>query len=149
MEVIDADNARPDSPTDDVLSRPLTLPNHGTDTEWHTDHCPTSGCLFPAGHSGPCDVRACSLQDTDPREARAAGRRVKVEQIMTRDVLVAEPHTRLLDAAVSMREHKISCLPVVEDRILVGLLTETDLVDVLIDALQSPGSPDAASPQRG
>lgn len=92
---------------------------------------------------------ASSLQDTDPREARAAGRRVKVEQIMTRDVLVAEPHTRLLDAAVSMREHKISCLPVVEDRILVGLLTETDLVDVLIDALQSPGSPDAASPQRG
>lgn len=92
---------------------------------------------------------ASSLEETDEQEARAASRRVPVEQIMTRDVLVAEPKTRLVDAAVTMRKHKVSCLPVVEDGILVGLLTESDLVDVLIEALQTPGPAQSATPQRG
>ncbi len=48
-----------------------------------------------------------------------------------------------------MREHKISCLPVVDEQVLVGLLTETDLVDVLIDALQSSGPAPRATPQQG
>lgn len=92
---------------------------------------------------------ASSLEDVDTQQARASSRRVPVERIMTRDVRVAEPHTRLLDAAVAMREHKVSCLPVVEDRMLVGLLTETDLVGVLIDALQSPNPAPDAPPQLG
>ncbi|MEM9458624.1 MAG: CBS domain-containing protein [Myxococcota bacterium] len=92
---------------------------------------------------------ASSLDDEDAQQARAKSRRVPVDEIMTRSVRVAEPTTPLLDAAVMMREHKISCLPVVEDGALVGLLTETDLVNVLINALQSPGSAPHATPQQG
>jgi len=92
---------------------------------------------------------ASSLKDENAQEARAKSRRVPVDKIMTRSVRIAEPLTPLLDAAVMMREHKISCLPVVEGGVLVGLLTETDLVDVLIDALQSPGRDPHVTPQQG
>ncbi len=92
---------------------------------------------------------ASTLKETSDADARAASRKVPVEEIMTRAVLVAEPTTPLIDAAVLMRKHKVSCLPVVEDRLLVGLLTESDLVDVLIGALQSPRSGPGATPQEG
>ena len=35
-----------------------------------------------------------------------------------------------------MRQHKISCLPVVNDERLVGIITERDLMDVAAELLE-------------
>jgi CBS domain-containing protein len=52
-----------------------------------------------------------------------------VSAIMRRDVATASPDMKLADAARTMREQKIGCLPVVDaDGSLVGIVTATDFL---------------------
>jgi CBS domain-containing protein len=51
-----------------------------------------------------------------------------VKDVMTNQVIHTEPDALLAEAARSMLERKIGCLPVLEDGRLVGILTETDFV---------------------
>jgi CBS domain-containing protein len=65
----------------------------------------------------------------DPKQRRAFLRSVEVSEAMTRDVVTVEPSTSLREAAELLIRHKVGCLPVVKpDGVLVGLLTETDLL---------------------
>jgi acetoin utilization protein AcuB len=61
--------------------------------------------------------------------------KVKVKQIMTRRPYTVSPTTPIEEAAAVMREKKIGCLPVVERGKLVGILTETDILDAFLDAM--------------
>ncbi len=61
--------------------------------------------------------------------------RVKVRQIMTRRPYTVSPTAPIEEAAMVMREKKIGCLPVVEKGKLVGILTETDILDSFLDAM--------------
>jgi CBS domain-containing membrane protein len=54
------------------------------------------------------------------------GRRIR--EIMTTEPETVEPETALKDAATTLLENKIGCLPVVEGVHLVGILTEADFV---------------------
>ena len=56
---------------------------------------------------------------------------VVVKEVMTEEVLTIDPDADVKEAARLMIEHKIGCLPVVEDGTLVGLVTETDLLRVI------------------
>ncbi len=56
----------------------------------------------------------------------------KVYEVMKRPVLTADPLDPVEDAARLMREEKVGCLPVVEGRELVGIITGIDLLDALI-----------------
>jgi CBS domain-containing membrane protein len=47
---------------------------------------------------------------------------------MTPEPLTVEPDTPLTEAAATLLENKIGCLPVVEGSHLVGILTEADFV---------------------
>lgn len=79
---------------------------------------------------------ASSIAHLAEDDSRAFKRTISVEEIMTRKVRVVEPGTRLVTAAKLMRSEKIGCLPVVEGGDLVGLVTESDLLDALIGALE-------------
>ncbi len=77
-------------------------------------------------------------------ERRAEERRmflddVFVAQVMTPNPFVIGPDASLAEAAQQMVEHKIGCLPVVEQDELVGLVTETDLL-MFLGGLRSPRS---------
>jgi len=89
---------------------------------------------------------ASSIAKLDEQDARVFKRTIAIDEIMSRDVKVVRPTTSVLDAAKLMRNFKISCLPVVEGDTVVGLVTESDLVDVLIGALDSGGHGDADRP---
>jgi acetoin utilization protein AcuB len=52
--------------------------------------------------------------------------------IMKTDVIVGHPLDFVEEVAVLFYEHKISCLPIVQDGKLVGIVTETDLLYTLI-----------------
>ena len=67
--------------------------------------------------------------------------KVKVKQIMTRRPYTVSPDAPIEVAALTMREKKIGCLPVVEKGRLVGILTETDILDAFIDSMgvRGPG----------
>jgi acetoin utilization protein AcuB len=53
---------------------------------------------------------------------------VKDVMVKARDIITVGPDATLEDAAQAMAEHKIGCLPVVEEGILIGILTEVDLL---------------------
>ena len=61
--------------------------------------------------------------------------KVKVKQIMTRRVFTVSSDASIEEAAQIMREKKIGCLPVVDGGKLVGILTETDILDAFLDGM--------------
>ncbi len=59
--------------------------------------------------------------------------KLKVKEIMTKDVITIHPEETLKAAAEKMYEKKIGALPVVDDKNnLVGILTESDIFRILI-----------------
>lgn len=72
-------------------------------------------------------------------------------EIMSTDVVTVGPRTPVADAIVSMIDHGISCLPVVDAGRLLGIVTSTDLhvlLQMLLQTLRATGSekPLAADP---
>jgi acetoin utilization protein AcuB len=60
--------------------------------------------------------------------------RVKIGEIMSRDVLTVDPEQTIATAALLMLKHRISGLPVVDSKgELVGIVTEGDIFKVLVD----------------
>lgn len=61
---------------------------------------------------------------------------IEVGACMTPDPLTIEPDDSIAMAARLMRDHKIGGLPVVHEGQLVGIITETDLMNYLIQLLE-------------
>ncbi len=61
--------------------------------------------------------------------------KLTVESIMTRNLVTATPDMTIERAARLIHDHKIGALPVVKDEKLVGIITSTDLMEVLLMAL--------------
>lgn len=61
--------------------------------------------------------------------------KLTVQSIMTKDVITAAPDLTVERAARILRDNKIGALPVLERDKLVGIITTTDLMDVLLTAL--------------
>lgn len=53
---------------------------------------------------------------------------VKISEVMSAPPRTIAPGDSIQSAARAMAEHKIGCLPVVEGREIVGILTETDVL---------------------
>lgn len=66
---------------------------------------------------------------------------IKVRQIMTKKPFTVSPATPVEEAALIMREKKIGALPVLYEGKMVGILTETDILDAFLDVMgiQGPG----------
>lgn len=60
---------------------------------------------------------------------------IKVEDIMIKDVLTVNEDMLLEEAAQIMIDHTISCLPVVNGKKLVGIITHSDIFASFIDML--------------
>ncbi len=72
---------------------------------------------------------------------------LRVEEVMTRDPITVAEDTPTLKAIAIMREHQVSCLPVVRDAKLVGILTERDLIAItsrLLEEYLEPTEPEKA-----
>ena len=59
--------------------------------------------------------------------------KVKVKDVMVRDVITTSEDMPIEEAAHLMMEHKIGCLPVLRDGKLVGLITETDIFETFME----------------
>jgi acetoin utilization protein AcuB len=58
-----------------------------------------------------------------------------VEMIMIRKIITISPGTTVERAALIMQENRISALPVIDDEKLVGIITTTDVMEVLLQAI--------------
>lgn len=61
--------------------------------------------------------------------------RITVGQIMKQQVVTVSPDLPIEEAARVMVEHRIGCLPVVEEGRLVGIISDTDIFRVFVEGL--------------
>jgi len=76
------------------------------------------------------------VSERDLGGSRGAGLRTgrTVEELMARDVATASPGTTVRQAANMLRGRTIGCLPVMEAAKLVGIVTVTDLLELVGEA---------------
>ncbi|MEE9280660.1 MAG: GGDEF domain-containing protein [Myxococcota bacterium] len=58
-----------------------------------------------------------------------------IESIMTKDVLCADPEESLVDVLQKLHKNRISCVPVCDGDVPVGMITERDIVGIAARAL--------------
>jgi len=61
--------------------------------------------------------------------------KLTVGEIMTRNVITISPDISVEEATTLLHDNKIGCLPVVEDGNLVGIITENDVMEILIEVM--------------
>jgi CBS domain-containing protein len=69
---------------------------------------------------------------------------LKVMEVMSRKLITGSPTTTVREAAKVMVQEKIGCLPVVDGNQLVGIVTQADLLEVLVRAEQADEVKDQA-----
>jgi CBS domain-containing protein len=117
---------------DDPLSRAETLI-----TEKRFRHFPVIEAGHLVGILSERDVLRAALSissGSDDRAQKDLLAAIRVEEVMTRDVVTITPDEDIKDAALTMLSGSIGCLPVVEKGALVGLLTESDVLRFVADA---------------
>jgi CBS domain-containing protein len=58
---------------------------------------------------------------------------IKIREVMARDVITIAPEATIQETAEIMADRKIGCLPVVDGGKLVGMITETDLLEYIAE----------------
>ena len=88
------------------------------------------------------DLRSSTPALGDPARAAALAE-ILVGDVMARDVVTAVSDDPIEQAANTMRERRIGCLPVIESGELVGIITASDVMDALVYLVgaHEPGSP--------
>lgn len=87
------------------------------------------------------DLRSATPALGEPGRA-AALKEILVSEVMSSEPVTANPRDPIELAADVMREKQISCLPVVENGNLVGIVTSTDMMKALVYLVgaNEPGS---------
>jgi acetoin utilization protein AcuB len=81
-------------------------------------------------HASPSDATTLSVWELNYLLSK-----VKVQGVMTREVITVTADTPLEDAARVMADNRVGGLPVTRDSELVGIITETDLFKVFLEML--------------
>ncbi len=70
----------------------------------------------------------------DALELLTKGKEVKAEQIMNKKIVSITPSTGMHEAIKKMKKYEISQLPVIEENDLVGMISESIILDALLNA---------------
>ena len=69
-----------------------------------------------------------SVMENDYQKSRDHLKTVMIKDVMSKDVFTIAPDTEINEAGRIMLEKKIGCLPVIQDGVLIGMVTETDIL---------------------
>ena len=109
-------------------------------TEKHIRHIPvTDGDSHMLGLVTQRDVLAATepvLLKQEGTDSSATGAGTCLADIMIRDVSIINNTDSLRKAAMYMQSHKYGCLPVMSDGRLVGIITDSDFVDIAINLIE-------------
>jgi acetoin utilization protein AcuB len=72
-----------------------------------------------------------------PEEYQAFMEETSVEQMMTIDPITCAPDADLVDVVRGFCEHKVGAIPIVEGDRLVGIVTQTDMMQAFLAVLES------------
>jgi CBS-domain-containing membrane protein len=65
----------------------------------------------------------------------------KVSDVMTKDVIAAKPETPLADVAALLENHRIKRVPVVEEGLVIGVVSRANLLQALASAKPRTAAP--------
>jgi acetoin utilization protein AcuB len=85
-------------------------------------------------------IGVLSHRDLGPRLGPGPRQGLTVGDLMARPGVTARPDTSVRDAANLLRGRGIGCLPVIERGKLVGIVTTTDLLELIGRGLHKPAS---------
>jgi len=74
-----------------------------------------------------------SVMKYGEKAQRAVLEGIVVKEVMSDPPITIAPHASVQEAARLMMEKKIGCLPVLEGPQLVGLVTETDMLKLIVE----------------
>jgi len=80
------------------------------------------------------DVLEASNPDSEQQASNNDG--IKLSDIMIRNVSTIHTSDSVRQAAIFLQTHKYGCLPVVSDDGLVGIITDSDFIDIAINLLE-------------
>ena len=83
-------------------------------------------------HASPSPVSSLSVHEMPYMLSR-----LKVSNLMTKDVRTIDPDTTVEEAAKIMVDDDLSCLPVIEGEKLVGIVSKSDMFKVLYELFGS------------
>jgi CBS domain-containing protein len=69
-----------------------------------------------------------TLSEFGTEQRRAFLQVVEITRVMSSPAITISPESSVEEAALTMAERKIGCLPVVDEDELVGIITETDVL---------------------
>lgn len=81
-------------------------------------------------NAGPSDATSLSVWEMNYLLSK-----IRVSDVMTREVLTVNEDTAIEEAARILADNKIGGLPVMRDDHVVGLITETDLFKILLELM--------------
>ena len=107
------------------------------------------GCLIVVSGNGK--IEGIVTERDILRDVVAEGKdpcSVKIEDIMSKNIVAISPEASLEEAADVMTENKIKKLPVVQDGKLIGIVTATDLVAYEKDLIEKVATLLTVSPMK-
>jgi acetoin utilization protein AcuB len=92
---------------------------------------------FPSVFEGPVIGKSRTRsKETDPR-------RIRVELVMTPNVLTLSPQTSVEEATRVMRRERVGAIPIVDGDRLVGILTRSDVLDAFVELAERESAREA------
>jgi len=88
-------------------------------------------------HRDILSAQVSSLADLSVEDINELKLSIPASEIMKKDVETVSPEDPVLKAARILKRNKYGCLPVVNDRKLIGIITEADFIDLVIRALEN------------
>jgi len=82
------------------------------------------------------------LMGISPQDYNRVFEDTPVAKVMTRNLVSTTPEALLSEAVHLLYNHKVGCLPVLEDGRLVGIITVVDMLRALHDLVGDSGSPE-------
>ena len=92
------------------------------------------------------DVQRCApslLSPITQEEYNSIFENTPIERVMFRNPLTVTPDSPIRDAVALMLDRKVGCLPVVEGERVVGILTRSDVLSLVMSFLPAPPEPSA------
>ncbi len=77
------------------------------------------------------------LADIMPEEQEELDKDILINDIMRTDVLCVNADTDLKEVATILYNHKYGCLPIVDGKKLIGIITEADFLRLTISLLEN------------
>ncbi len=85
------------------------------------------------GHKELSSAEPSSITTLSVGEVNYLTSKITIGQLMQKNPLTCTPDTLVEEAGFMIRQHKVGCLPVLEGDKLIGVVSETDILDFFLD----------------